>query len=1057
MKQVVETVDVRSLDEAIRDGIIEPVDFSVQADLSIEEFLAGVDVMPTHIAADLDLPRLSEVQALTAGLAEQRSVLLAGPSGSGKSALMWRTARELSGRTRPYRLLRLLPDDLPKLQRWLRLQEPSEHYPLLLCADNLGRQATASWSEFAREFIDRPGVLLLGACREEDHRPGLAVGRTTIVEPTLDRKLAEGIANSLLDRGVQTVVDVAEAFMAAEGLLMEFLSMLLTGRRLQQVIEEQVDIRLQEDRRSEREILRYVATAHAAGVAIPVDALEELLVDHDLAPAIAVLRKEHLIVTDDSNRLRGLHELRSTVARDYLHQFPPPAMATTVRRLVEHLPVDDVCQMIEAYAQFGVDLKPAAEAVSGILHSSGIRARDGSRLMSSLAMADAFRHARACLKVVEDRRPSTIEPYSALHFAYWHRFVESCADTVFATHPGLAQAVKAIAHALPLRPSSLRDVCLQGVPMKVVVDIALRGTIAEATAWLESLEDALAESTVPVQEVWTHFSEAPLDIGARLYATLRGLASAEGKNHLDGMLGPLQDRLHRLAVELPDCIAAETKDEPDGRVVSLSLMTPENDSTLNERSVQTCRIILDLCPEADIAEVVVMTPSDDRYAVGDLEEGHKRIPRSNLPRATKAVGNANFLRAARLLLAARYWTQLLRTFAAVSRQLLKFRQDAVAWLIDPKYNTNRQHKAVEIIGSLVAELAGLPGEPVGHDDSNLGSNVGQTLTNALTAIRDVASTESSDGLNNVRLAARCRLVVKNLIEARQGDLPHLSTVGDPLPCALDDMLKLLANLLLIRAEGHKVTYRQSRRRSLQAWWDVAHRLVREAASSGYQTEHLALEHAMGTVSPLEIHRVEHTDLDSPRFLTNWWVVVIPAESDDTTPMAFVENLAPELAERLAFRTFFVLGSNERILPFGCWKLGTSQIWPAEEEELLAIATGLGTEIIKSPRLKAWDAFAEELVRASRAATLLRLRENAGLKPDYEAFESRFKSACQAVEACHATLHTEATKLLERVEREPSDTGQTLAGEYYRSVTHGEQSDDWVAMALLRVAAQSIDL
>ena len=335
VRRVVETVDVESLDEAMRAGIIEPVDFSVQADLSVEEFLAGVDVLPSHIAADLDLPRPVEAQALADALSEQHSALLTGPSGAGKSALMWRTAREFSGKTRPYRLRRLLPEDVPTLARWIRLQEPSAHYPLLLCADNLGRPATAGWSELAREFIDVPGVLLLGACREEDYRPGLAVGRTTIVDPTLDRELAGSIAAALTDRGVQSVLDVAEAYRASEGLLMEFLSMLLTGRRLKQVVEEQVEARLSKDRKTEREILRYVATAHSAGVAIPAEVLESLLPSHDLTPALAVLNREHLVVAGDGNRWLGLHELRSEVARDYLHQFPPPTAATTIQHLVE--------------------------------------------------------------------------------------------------------------------------------------------------------------------------------------------------------------------------------------------------------------------------------------------------------------------------------------------------------------------------------------------------------------------------------------------------------------------------------------------------------------------------------------------------------------------------------------------------------------------------------------------------------------------------------------------------------------------------------------------------
>ena len=190
--RVTETVDVESLDEAVRTGLVEPVDFGVRADLSTREFLAGVDVLPAHIAADLDLPRVTEVQTLTQALSEQHSALLTAPSGAGKSALMWRTAWALSGRTRPYRLLRLLPKDVPTLARWLRLQEPSKNCPLLLCVDNLGRPATAGWSEFAREIIDRPGVLLLGACREEDYDtgrlPGGGLSRGAGGRPDHDRR-----------------------------------------------------------------------------------------------------------------------------------------------------------------------------------------------------------------------------------------------------------------------------------------------------------------------------------------------------------------------------------------------------------------------------------------------------------------------------------------------------------------------------------------------------------------------------------------------------------------------------------------------------------------------------------------------------------------------------------------------------------------------------------------------------------------------------------------------------------------------------------------------------
>ena len=298
--RVLETVDVKSLEEAIRTGIVEPVDFSVRADLSQQDFLAGVDVLPSHIAADLDLPRPIELSAIISALEDQHSAILTGPSGSGKSALLWRTARELAGHVRPYRLLRLLPEDVPALSRWIRLQEPSRNSPLLICADNLGRPSTAGWTTVAREFLDSPGVLFLGACREEDYRPELAVGRTTIVDPKVDRKLADSIADTLADRQVQTTLDVAEALEASDGLLMEFLSMLLTGRRLQQVIGEQVSARLAEGRATEREILRYVTTAHAAGVSLPAEVLEALFPELDLTPALMRLDREHILTSDEA-------------------------------------------------------------------------------------------------------------------------------------------------------------------------------------------------------------------------------------------------------------------------------------------------------------------------------------------------------------------------------------------------------------------------------------------------------------------------------------------------------------------------------------------------------------------------------------------------------------------------------------------------------------------------------------------------------------------------------------------------------------------------------------
>ena len=1054
--RVLESVDVESLHEAVRMGIVEPVDFGARANLAVHEFLAGVDVMPAHVAADLDLPRPREIQALTDALGEQQSALLTGPSGSGKSALMWRAVKTLSGGTRPYRLLRLLPEDVPTLARWLRLQHPSEHYPLLLCADNLGRPASAGWPEFARELSGMPGVLLLGACREEDYRPDLAVGRTTIVDPILDRELADGIATALADRGVETVVDTAEAFENSGGLLMEFLSMLLTGRRLRQVVEEQVAARLAEDRRTEREILRYVTTAHSAGVAIPAKTLKLLIPGIDLVPALAVLDREHLVVAQGGNRWLGLHELRSAVARDYLHQFPPPAAATTLRHLVKNLPVEDACRIIEEYARLDADLVPVAEAVSGILHSPDIRAGDCARLVASLAMADAFRHARACLQIVEAHRPKNLDPWTALFLAYSQRFSGVSFDSLVGIGPGLARLTE-LAAVLPPRPASLRDRCLLDLSPHEVGNIALRGTVNEAAAWLESLEGSDAGQVAAAEQIWTHFDGAPLEASARLAATLRTLAPTEDAERRDEVLGSLHERTQRLAAEVPDCICADTKDEPDGRVVSLSLLVPADDATLHDRSVQTCRVILDLCPEAEIAEVIVLTPGGDRYSVGDYEGGYKRIPRGNLPRAPQTSGNANVLRAARLLLASRYWTQPLRALAEASQSFLALEDSALRWLIDPHHNKRRRREAAQHIDSLVAMLAAQPGEPVGHDDTRRDGKASEVMQEALTVLRDIAVIGPPADQQWMALASRCREAVKRLRAARLADLPRLSTVGEPLPDALDEMLALLADLLYMYAEGRRSTSKPARRRGSESWPDVARRLVHEASINGYEQEREAVEEALGTPDSWELRRVGHTGIGSTRLLADWWVVIIAAESAVPALLEFADRLSPELAPQLAFRTFVVFETGRRILPLGALKLGTSRFWPANEEELATIASGLGTEVPESFHLQTSNEFVTELIRASRAAALLQLRAEAGLICNEEAFEAQYRSAYRAAAACHPVLHDEATRLLGRVAREPSSERQTLAEEYFRSVTHAETSDDLDVLNELPITALYTDL
>ncbi len=185
--QVQSAVDVASLDAAVAAGVCAPADFLVGSGLTAAEFYAGVDGSPAHIAARLDVPRPVEVDEIRSAAQQERYALLVGPSGSGKSVLLWRAARDAVPGARVVRVRRLrTTTDADMLVRHVRLLRPSSAAPVVVAADDLGRPGMTAWPDAAGVLRDGAGVVLIGACRAEDFRPSLVVGPTRVVEPALD-------------------------------------------------------------------------------------------------------------------------------------------------------------------------------------------------------------------------------------------------------------------------------------------------------------------------------------------------------------------------------------------------------------------------------------------------------------------------------------------------------------------------------------------------------------------------------------------------------------------------------------------------------------------------------------------------------------------------------------------------------------------------------------------------------------------------------------------------------------------------------------------------------
>jgi energy-coupling factor transporter ATP-binding protein EcfA2 len=220
----------------VASGVSGPVSIRQADVLGDKTFYLGVDGTPGHVASDLDVIRPEELGACDDGLRDEQSVLLIGPSGCGKSVLLWRAARDLVPAARVLRVKRLLdPDDAASLTRHVRLLSPTETSPVLVVVDDLGRPERAAWSQAASALRELPHVRLLGAARSEDFSPALLVGATRVVEPRLSAEVARLLSDRIEKEGITPRMATEEAFERSEGLLMEFVALLSTGRRLRQV------------------------------------------------------------------------------------------------------------------------------------------------------------------------------------------------------------------------------------------------------------------------------------------------------------------------------------------------------------------------------------------------------------------------------------------------------------------------------------------------------------------------------------------------------------------------------------------------------------------------------------------------------------------------------------------------------------------------------------------------------------------------------------------------------------------------------------------------------
>ena len=253
--------------------------------------------------------RPEPTDAVLSGLGSGKSVLVAGPSGVGKSAVVWMAAY-VARHVVWYKVDRLREADVEPIIRLVRAAGAGRYGPVGLIVDGVGGDSLTAWDALQRLAAAIPGFLLLGSVREEDVFPLQTFGECVVVRPRLDEELASRIYEALVRRGTTAAAHWQEAFHEANGLTLEFTHLLTQGRRLQDVVKEQVQTRVRNGRDLELAVLAPVSAAYEWGGSLTIRSVTDLVgaSQPELRRALSRLIEEHLVTVRDGE-VRGLHPL----------------------------------------------------------------------------------------------------------------------------------------------------------------------------------------------------------------------------------------------------------------------------------------------------------------------------------------------------------------------------------------------------------------------------------------------------------------------------------------------------------------------------------------------------------------------------------------------------------------------------------------------------------------------------------------------------------------------------------------------------------------------------
>ncbi|WP_422346016.1 hypothetical protein [Parasphingorhabdus sp.] len=627
--EILSVLDVDAIEQAIQQGLCEAVDFLTPLD--DPNFYLGVDVEPGHVVAGLVSERPETRGSISQALETQRAALIVGPSGSGKSALMWETAYMMRHTVRWFRVRRLAVQDIPALRQLIRTMRASEASPIGFVMDDVGRQGPESWTAFLKEITSLPGVLLLGSIREEDIFLVAERSRASEIRADADNELAERLWLELKESQNTEYPGWLEPWKISNGLLLEYVHILTRGKRLNEVLADQVQARIADpDRDLELDILRLGAWAGSSGTRLDTNKVTDVLgcSDAELSRALQRLIEEHLIRAPEAGMFGGLHQLRSEELLQLSHQIPPPTHAVTFGRTLSAVPATDVELLVEdAVAKQRLPTAEVLDAIAarllanpdaGVL-ASALRGLGGGRIS---AVIDEW-FATPEVEVLPRTQIGTAAMFGVADLDWGNLDIipeiQAAATCLAEMKGGIAddprsqlfdqlseENLRAIAANISL--TELNDIvsALIGIPLPAKLH-------------------AILVSFVP------SLDETNFNILSALLGTVGALDRSLANTWVDAI--GQAELFARLESERAWVATPTISSETDGTIVSCDYwhVVVSQQPSPHDDVVKLCETLLSICPSADIAASRAIYANGSVAGLPEYPTATKRIARENLP------------------------------------------------------------------------------------------------------------------------------------------------------------------------------------------------------------------------------------------------------------------------------------------------------------------------------------------------------------------------------------------------------------------------------------------